>query len=110
MKNRRLPGTSQRLVALVAYGMETLKRNIALGNSREPLLSRLSVATRDRARCRQVLRYALKRLPSRPHAIWLLTPQQTPLPGIKYCKERALYATSELFICDSSKVVEKLPA
>jgi hypothetical protein len=48
-----------------------------------------------------------------PPGSWILAPdssRRTPLPGIKYRKKRALYATSELFVCDSSKVAEKLTA
>jgi hypothetical protein len=36
MRNGRLPGTSQRLAALLAYRTETPRRSMALGNSREP--------------------------------------------------------------------------
>jgi hypothetical protein len=35
-KNRRLPGMTQRLVLLLVDRIETLRQNIALGNSREP--------------------------------------------------------------------------
>jgi len=35
-ENRRLPRTTQRLVALSPYRTETVGRNVALGNSREP--------------------------------------------------------------------------
>jgi hypothetical protein len=36
VKNRRLPGTTQRLAALLPYRTEALGQSIALGNSREP--------------------------------------------------------------------------
>jgi hypothetical protein len=35
-KNRRLPGMTQRLVLLLVDRIETLRQNIALGNSRKP--------------------------------------------------------------------------
>jgi hypothetical protein len=36
VRNRRLPGITQRLAAPLAYRTETLGHGIALGNSREP--------------------------------------------------------------------------
>jgi hypothetical protein len=36
VRNRRLPGMTQRLAAPLAYRTETLGQSIALGNSREP--------------------------------------------------------------------------
>ena len=73
LKSRRLPGITQRLAALLAYRAETLGQTITLGDSQEPpvypevfrWLRRLSAATGDRARSRQVSGYASKRLPWR---------------------------------------------
>ena len=79
-----------RLAAPLAYRTETLGQRIALGNSREPPAFKFPSRTRDKTRYRQVLRYALKRLPSsRPPnpppllapGFWLLAPLFTAAPG-----------------------------
>jgi hypothetical protein len=65
-ENRRLPGTAHRIAALWSgcSDSEAVGKCIALGYSREPPVATLSGRT-GRDKCRQVLRHALKRLPSR---------------------------------------------
>ena len=70
-----------RLAAPLAYRTETLGQRIALGNSREPPAFKFPSRTRDKTRYRQVLRYALKRLPSsNPRRSLRPTPNCSGLP------------------------------
>ena len=56
------PGNEPAFGCSTGLSQEALGQSMALGNSRQP--PTFPVATRDRARCCLVLRYALKRLPS----------------------------------------------
>jgi hypothetical protein len=96
-----------RLAAPLAYRTETLGQRIALGNSREPPAFKFPSRTRDKTRYRQVLRYALKRLPSsRPPnpppllapGFWLLSLQ--PLQELQ-----ALCFGRESFFCQPHRII-----